>query len=165
MVALAVGWYSGVIALFLVLAAIPFWWLGKKLLRPAAQVYGEALAAQAGQVIFIVSATVSLAVISKVSVPVSSIALGVMLDMLIPSLGICWLALRPGLKPVVFLSGYQIFALVVNVIGLLEMSVGTQGHKAFAAHIVWRLIALSLMWKALLNRKHLREEVLSPCDR
>ena len=154
-VPLIVGWYSGIVALFLGLATAPFWWISRKLLKPAAQIYAEAIAAQAGQMVVLVVAF--MAVGSRIPVVSRDLVGGVVLDVLIPAVGICWLAFRPGIRPVVFLSGYQGFALAANVINLLSMGVGTMEHKALVGHVLWRSIALFLMWKGFMNGKQVGE--------
>lgn len=161
-VPLVIGWYSGIIALLLGLATAPFCWISRKLLKPAAQVYADAIAAQAGQMV--VLAVAFMAVGSRIPVVSRDLVGGVILDVLIPAAGIFWLAFRPGIRPVVFLSGYQVFALAANIINLLSMGVGTMEHKGLVGHVLWRSIALFLMWKGFMNGKQVGETQNRGCS-
>lgn len=153
MVALAIGWYSGIFVLFLAGGTVLFWWFGKILLKPEAQAYRKAIAMQAGQ-LFVTSAFMIFAgVTKKIYFASNDVVGGAILDVLIPVIGISWLARRPNLKSIIFLSGYQVFAIIINIVNLSEMLIWTMNHKALVAHILWRTIALFLMWEGLMGSK------------
>lgn len=66
----------------------------------------------------------------------------VIADLIVIAAGLLWLALRPGLGPVILLGVYEALALVVNVAGIIHLDFGSVGHKALTAHIALRIFAL-----------------------
>ncbi len=64
------------------------------------------------------------------------------LDIVILSVGILWLWLRPGLAAALFLGVVQLGSLAFNAYLLTSNSVGSLPHKALTVHCIWRLIAL-----------------------
>jgi hypothetical protein len=80
----------------------------------------------------------------------SSIAL----DMVIFSIGIAWLFLRPGLPPVIVLGAYQALSLIVNVMAFAEVPIDSSTAKALAVHAVMRGVAIGAMvWCLRASRK------------
>jgi hypothetical protein len=145
---LAVGWYSGVFLLMLLACTIAFWWLGKKLLTRDAQVYVSAIALQAGQTLLLV--------ILALLLPFLPIRFDsfFLFDVVVPVAGLTWLVLKPGLNPNIFLTVFQVCAIVVNGLNFSEMTVGTLNHKALATHILWRCLALLTMWQGYIATKN-----------
>jgi hypothetical protein len=71
-----------------------------------------------------------------------------LVDIAILLIGVAWLLLRPGLAPVIVLTVYQGLALLINLFALLAFPVGHNLHRALLVHIIWRGLALILMWRA-----------------
>jgi hypothetical protein len=78
-------------------------------------------------------------------------------DVAVIVIGLLWLIIWPGLGPVILLSIYEIFSLVVNVTMILKVEFGTVSHKALTAHIALRLFALAALiagyWQFRQNQK------------
>ena len=136
-VGIAVGAYSGVHLLIpLVLTGLA-WWAGRKLFPDRSPVYVAAAAVLAGQLLWIA---------------VGLIAIGPwrldLVDIAILLIGVFWLLLRPGLAPVIVLTIYQALLLLINLLAFLGLPIGHNLHRALLVHIIWRGLALILMWRA-----------------
>lgn len=147
----AVGLYSGIFLLVLLAATLGVRWLGKKLLNPVAQAYLWAIALQAGQMLMLVAFVLVVPLMTSLPIRLDYFFL---LNVAIPIAGLIWLVARPGLKPVVFLSAFQVFALVENGVNFSAMVVGSLNHKALAAHMLWRILALFLMWQSYIGARN-----------
>ncbi|HKA63330.1 MAG TPA: hypothetical protein VKH83_12950, partial [Methylomirabilota bacterium] len=64
------------------------------------------------------------------------------------ALGVAWLVARPGLAPILVLTLYQAWALATNGTVFIGAEPGSLAHRALLIHLVWRLLALALMWRA-----------------
>ena len=129
--------YSG-LHLFLPLAATALaWWVGARALRGARRLVLPAAAVQVGHLLWLTFGQVAAGVLSA----------GV-IDLVILAIGVGWLVARPGLAPTVLLTLYQAWALVTNASALVAVPAGTLAHRALLVHVVWRLLALVLMWRA-----------------
>lgn len=147
----SVGLYSGIFLLVLLAATLGIRWLGKKLLNPVAQAYLWAIALQAGQMLMLVAFVLAVPLMTSLPIRLDYFFL---LNVAIPIAGLIWLVVRPGLKPVVFLSAFQVCALVENGVNFSAMVVGSINHKALAAHMLWRVLALFLMWQSYISARN-----------
>lgn len=68
-----------------------------------------------------------------------------LLDILLLSIAIVWLWLRPGVAAVLFLGLLQAASLVLNGYQLSVAPIGSTANRALVAHCVFRLIALSCL--------------------
>jgi hypothetical protein len=135
--AIALGAYSG-LHLFLPLAATALaWWVGARALRGTRRLILPAAAVQVGHLLWLTFG----------QVVTGTLDAGV-IDLVILTVGVAWLVARPGLAPTVLLTLYQAWALVSNGTALAAATPGTLAHRALLVHVVWRLLALVLMWRA-----------------
>ncbi len=63
-------------------------------------------------------------------------------DIVLLSIGLVWLWVRPGLASALFLGVVQVVSLVINGISLSSATFGDATHRALTAHCVFRLIAI-----------------------
>ena len=137
LIGIAVGVYSGMHLLIpLVLTGLA-WWAARALRSDRSPDYVAAAAVQAGHLLWI---AVGLVVIGALTVD--------LVDIAILLIGVAWLVLRPGLTPVIVLTIYQALALVINLFAFLSFPIGHNLHRALLVHILWRGLALILMWRA-----------------
>ena len=135
-VGIAVGVYSGTHLLIPLALTGLLWWAARKLFPDRSPGYLAAAAVQAGHLLWI---TVGLIVIGALTVD--------LLDIAILLIGVVWLLLRPGLAPVIVLTIYQALALVINLFAFLSFPIGHNLHRALLVHIIWRGLAMILMWR------------------
>ncbi|WP_263770029.1 hypothetical protein [Propionivibrio soli] len=145
--ACVVGWYSSTFFFLLLFPSLLIYWLARRFLSPKAATYAISIAAQSAQVA--VSTAFLPVLFSRIQVPIN--LLGLMVDTVVPITGLVWLVIKPGLKPVVFLSVFQVSMLVFNGYVGLQLPIGDSQHKAVVAHIFWRVEALIAMWSSLMN--------------
>lgn len=145
--AFVVGWYSSTFFFLLLLPSLLIYWLAKKFLPADAAIYAFSIAVQSAQVI--VGPVFMVVLISRMQAPINLI--GLMVDTVVPVAGLVWLVIKPGLKPVVFLSVFQVGMLIFNGYVSLQLPIGDSQHKAVVAHIFWRVEALATMWSSLMN--------------
>jgi hypothetical protein len=136
-VGIAVGVYAGTHLLIPLALTGLVWWPARKLFPGRSPDYVAAAAVQAGHLLWI---AVGLIVIGKLTVD--------LVDIAILLVGVAWLLLRPGLAPVIALTIYQALALLINLFAFLSFPVGHNLHRALLVHILWRGLALILMWRA-----------------
>jgi hypothetical protein len=136
-IAIAVGVYSGTHLLIPLALTGLAWWAGRKLFPERSRGYVAAAAVQAGHLLWI---AVGLVVIGALTVD--------LVDIAILLVGVAWLLLRPGLAPVIVLTIYQGLALLINLFAFLSFPIGHNLHRALLVHIIWRGLALILMWRA-----------------
>jgi hypothetical protein len=136
-IAIAVGVYSGTHLLIPLALTGLIWWAARKLFPGHSPGYVAAAAVQAGHLLWI---AVGLIVIEALTVD--------LVDIAILLIGIVWLFLRPGLAPVIVLTIYQALALLINLFAFLSLPVGHNLHRALLVHLLWRVLALILMWRA-----------------
>jgi hypothetical protein len=84
------------------------------------------------------------------------------LDIVILSIGIVWLWLRPGLAPALYLGLVQLGSLAYNAYVLSSQPVGSLPHKALTVHCIWRLIALLCLVIGYLNLRRERMTATIP---
>jgi hypothetical protein len=84
------------------------------------------------------------------------------LDIVILSIGILWLWLRPGLAPAFFLGLVQLGSLACNAYLLTSNPFGSLEHKALTVHCIWRLIALLCLVTGYLKLRRERLAAASP---
>jgi hypothetical protein len=136
-VGIAVGAYSGTHLLIPLALTGLLWWAARKLFPDRSPGYRAAAAVQAGHLLWI---TVGLLVIGALTVD--------LVDIAILLTGVVWLLLRPGLAPVIVLTIYQALALLINLFAFLSFPIGHNLHRALLVHIIWRGLAVILMWRA-----------------
>lgn len=140
-VAVAVGSYTGLHWLVPLVATGLIWWAGEKLLSQPNQ-FLPAAAVQAGQGLWM---TLGLFVADTIGRN--------LIEALLLLVGVAWLLAKPGLGPLILLTLYQSVALLVNGVALVDAEVGTTPHKALLIHVIWRVLALVLMWQAYAKSK------------
>jgi len=136
-IGIAVGVYSGTHLLIPLALTGLLWWAARKLFPDRSPGYPAAAAVQAGHLLWV---TVGLIVIGALTVD--------LLDIAILLIGVVWLLLRPGLAPVIVLTIYQSLALLISLFAFLNFPVGNNLHRALLIHLLWRVLALILMWRA-----------------
>ena len=144
-----IGSYSGIYIVILVLPSLVIWWLCKKLLHDSAKIYVTTISMQTAQMFALVFLMVFY--IAKGTFPYSVI--GLVGDLIIPAAGVGWLILRPRLPALIYLTVYQVAMLAFNGFLIYQLQVGDMQHKAIAAHIVWRVMAVFYMWSPFFNSK------------
>ena len=145
-VGVAVGVYSRTHLFIPLVLTTLVWWAGRKLLPERSPGYVAAAAVQTGHLLWI---AVGLVVIGALTVD--------LVDIAILLIGVAWLLLRPGLAPVIVLTIYQGLALLINLFALLAFPIGHNLHRALLVHIIWRGLALILMWRARYKAAGLHE--------
>ena len=136
-VGIAAGAYSGIHLLIPLALAGLFWWVARKLLPHRPPEFVGAAAVQAGHLLWL---AVGLIVIRALTVD--------LVDIAILLIGVVWLLARPGLAPVIVLTVYQSLALLISLVAFLNLPVGHNLHRALLVHLLWRVLALILMWRA-----------------
>lgn len=136
-VAIALGAYSGLHLLLPLAATVLAWWAGTRMLPESRRPVLPAAAVQAGHLLWLVFGQVVGRGLDR----------GV-IDLVILALGVAWLVARPGLAPILVLTLYQAWALATNGTVFIGAEPGSLAHRALLIHLVWRLLALALMWRA-----------------
>ena len=136
-VGIAAGVYSGIHLLIPLALTGLVWWVARKLLPHRQPAFVAAAAVQAGHLLWI---AIGLIVIGALTVD--------LLDIAILLVGVVWLLARPGLAPVIVLTVYHSLALLINLFAFLNFPVGNNLHRALLVHLLWRVLALILMWRA-----------------
>jgi hypothetical protein len=136
-VGIAVGVYSGTHLLIPLALTGLVWWAARKRFPDRSPEYVAAAAVQAGHLLWI---AVGLLVMGALTVD--------LVDIAILLIGVFWLLLRPGLGPVIVLTIYQLLLLLINLLAFLGLPIGHNLHRALLVHIIWRSLALILMWRA-----------------
>lgn len=144
-VAIALGAYSGLHLLLPLAATALAWWAGRRLLPDSRHVVLPAVAVQIGHLLWLTFGQVVR----------GGLDAGV-IDLLILTLGVVWLVARPGLAPILVLTLYQSWALVTNAAAFAAAEPGTLAHRALLIHLVWRGLALVLMWRAYATSRRAR---------
>jgi hypothetical protein len=136
-VGIAAGVYSGIHLLIPLALTGLVWWVARKLLPHRPPAFVAAAAVQAGHLLWI---AIGLIVIGALTVD--------LVDITILLIGVVWLLARPGLAPVIVLTVYQSLALLINLFAFLNFPAGNNLHRALLIHLLWRVLALILMWRA-----------------
>lgn len=136
-IGIAVGVYSGTHLLIPLALTGLVWWAARKRFPDHSPDYVAAAAVQAGHLLWI---AVGLIVMGALTVD--------LVDIAILLIGVVWLLLWPGLAPVIVLTIYQALALLINLFAFLNFPIGHNLHRALLVHIIWRALALILMWRA-----------------
>jgi hypothetical protein len=150
-VGIAAGIYAGTHLLIPLVPTALLWWAGRRLLPDRPADFVGAAAVQLGHMLWI---GVGLIVIGRLTVDLADIAI-----LLVGSL---WLLVRPGLAPVVTLTVYQGAALLLNLAAFLAMPVGHNLHRALLIHLIWRVLALILMWRGYRRARAADEHAAGP---
>ncbi len=136
-IGIAAGVYSGIHLLIPLALTGVVWWVARKLLPHRPPDFVAAAAVQAGHLLWI---AIGLIVMRALTVD--------LVDIAILLLGVVWLLARPGLAPVIVLTVYQALAFLINLFAFLSFPVGNNLHRALLVHLLWRVLALILMWRA-----------------
>jgi hypothetical protein len=143
-----VGVYAGINLLIPLGLTAAVWWAGKKWLPSPKQLYVPAIAVQTGHLLWL---SLGLLYVGDFGLD--------LLDVVVLVIGLTWLVLKPGLGPVLLLTAFQVLAFAVNAVSFVEVTIGSNPHKALLVHMVWRLMALFFMWHAYVqSRKVVRVE-------
>jgi len=137
-----IGAYSGINLLMPLGITAGVWWIGKKLLRPEKLLFLPAIAVQTGHLLWLSLGLLYLGVLDSS-----------LIDIVVLVVGLTWLALKPGLGPIILLSLFQILALAVNGVSFADAAIGTNPHKALLVHIIWRVMALFFMWHGYMQSR------------
>lgn len=159
---LVVGWYSGIFLLALMALTFAISWVGKKFLKPSAMIYRSAIAFQVSPILMVTGSVIGVVYMTGASIPLDFVF--IVADYVVPISGLIWLVVKPSIRPVLFLTIYQVCVLGVNVYNLLGMDVGSPNHKALATYVLWRLFAVFFMWSSYLSTRKSNaasDEVLS----
>ena len=125
------------------------WWVARKVLNPSKRAYLPAMAVQIGHLLWL---SLGLAYLRMFGLD--------LVDVVVLVIGVTWLAVKPGLAPVLFLAVFQVLGLGVNLLSFIGAAVGSNAHKALLVHMIWRLLALALMWYGYVQaRKGTGDEV------
>ena len=136
-VGIAAGAYSRIHLLIPLVLTGLVWWAAGRLRPERSREFVGAVAVQAGHLLWI---GIGLVVIGALTVD--------LVDIVILLAGVAWLLVKPGLVPVVLLTIYQVAALLINLVAFLNFPIGENLHRALLIHLIWRVLALILMWRA-----------------
>ena len=136
-------WYAGLPVVFAIIAAV--WWAARRILRKR-HAFVPAAAVHAGQMAVVLS-------VSLVSGANESI-----FDVFILGAAVCWLLYKPSFPAVICLTLYQLLGLAFSSSAFMDQPGGSLLHRALLGHIVLRLLALFLMWQAVLKTHRERAE-------
>ncbi|MEX2222690.1 MAG: hypothetical protein WEG40_12915 [Candidatus Rokuibacteriota bacterium] len=136
-VGIVAGIYSGIHLLIPLVLSGLVWWAARTLLPAGPPDFVAAAAVQAGHLIWI---AIGLIVIGALTID--------LVDITILLIGAVWLLAKPGLVPVIVMTVYQVVALLINLFAFLNFPIGENLHRALLIHLIWRVLALSLMWRA-----------------
>ncbi len=140
----AVGSYSGINLLIPLFATGAVWWVGARLLKDDKKVILPAFSVNAGHCLWL-----TLGVLMTGAGALSAVG-G---DLIVYSIGLIWLLIKPSLGPLYLLGIFQLLSLGVNGYSFAEATVGSAPHKALLVHIIWRTLALFFMLKLFLILK------------
>lgn len=135
LVGIGLGAYSGRHLLIPLAATAALWSAGTRVLPASRRPMLPAAAVQTGHALWLAVGLVGSGVLDVNA-----------LDVVILVAGVAWLLWRPGLAPIVLLTGYQCLGLAINGALFLRADLGTVLHRALLIHLVWRVMALVLMW-------------------
>ncbi len=136
-VAIGLGAYSGLHLFLPLVATVLAWWFGTRILPESLRPVLPAAAVQAGHLLWLTFGQVVGRGLDR----------GV-IDLVILAIGVAWLVARPGLAPILVLTLYQAWALATNGAAFIRAEPGTLAHRALLIHLIWRVLALALMWRA-----------------
>jgi len=68
------------------------------------------------------------------------------LDLILLGGGLTWLAMKPGIKPVVALTAIQALAFMINLNAFASTSFGSPLSRALLTHLILRGAGVTLMW-------------------
>ena len=130
----ALASYSGANLLIPGVAAVVIGIIAAKALPADRKVIVPALAVQGGHLVWLALAGIILNAFWAVA-----------LDVMVLGVGLVWLAIRPGLGPILVCGIYQLFALILNVMNFSTVQPGSVAHRALLVHILLRVTAIALL--------------------
>jgi hypothetical protein len=130
-----IGYYCGIVLLIPFVVAFIFLLLARRFSSDSVVPFNMALAVVFGHLVWMFVGGLS----------AKSGFAPIILDMAIMVAGLVWLALRPGLGPVILLGVYEGIALTVNMFAIRHFEFGSPGHKALTAHVALRLYAIAAL--------------------
>lgn len=144
----AVSAYFGfVLILPILVAAAVIWYVGKKVAPVSNPRYLTAIVIQGAHLVWISLGTAFLGAWAAN-----------FLDIVILVIGLAWLWLRPSLWPIMLLTVFQIFALVVNTTMIVDHLLDGAGSRPLMIHIGLRIAGLVSMWLAFLRTRKPRRD-------
>lgn len=145
----AVGQYVGIHLLPPLAATAAVWWAGSKWLPPDRNVIVTTLALNAGHFVWL-----------AIAIAMEGVLNAAVLDQVVYAIGLAWLIARPGVGPLFFLGAYQVLALTLNALTLVDVAAGSDAHKAVLVTLIWRalaLIAMGRLWIRLRQQQKVNE--------
>jgi hypothetical protein len=85
----------------------------------------------------------------------------VMIDIIVLTIAVIWLWLRPGLAAAIFLGFVQIISFGGNLIALFSATVGEPPHRALVVHCLFRVLALACL---AFGYRRLRQEQMAEVE-
>ena len=132
---LALGSYLGFDLLVPLAAAAGAFWLANKFLPPEFKRLLAGFSIQAGHLAWFLLGYMMAGRIDANT-----------LDLILLGGGLAWLALKPGIKPVVALTAIQALAFMVNLNAFASASFGSPLSRALLTHLILRGAGVTLMW-------------------
>jgi hypothetical protein len=131
----AVGMYAGFNLLVPLVATALVWLIGKKLFSQPKQLMLPAFCVQAGHLAwFLVGMAVSRQLLSPA-----------LIDIVVLSIGLTWLGIRPGRAALYVLTVYQMLSLPYNLLQFSQTEFATAENKILLVHCIWRCLAMFYM--------------------
>ncbi len=140
----AIGLYSGIILLIPLFATGLVFWAGVKIIKGEKKMILPAFSVNAGHFVLLASAMVLLGARAFSAVGADLVAYVV---------GLAWLFIKPSRGPLYLLGIYQLLSLGVNGYAFAEATIGSAAHKALLVHIIWRALALFLIFRLFIALK------------
>ncbi len=120
--------------------------IGSRVAMGKARHFLTAISVQSGHVAWFL---VGLIVMTS-SDAVPSVGFQLWIEVSVVIAGLIWLYRKPGFGPVISLTAWQLFSLLVNLQSFAQADVGTLEHKALLVHVVLRIAAISWMISGLI---------------
>lgn len=140
---LAVGFYTGLAMLSLLVVYFLMAQLGKKYLSSKAMPYVDTIAIQASLILIMV---IYLYVLHSYQFLYISNLYALIITAL-TVVGLIWMIKNPSLNPAIMLTVFQFILIATGIIEMLEMEIGSDLHRAYANSVVWRVMGLLLLWR------------------
>ena len=85
-------------------------------------------------------------------------------DLVVYAIGLTWLLVKPSRGPLYLLGIYQLVSLGVNGYAFAEATFRSAEHKALLVHVLWRAMALFVMFKLffILKKKAKTDTAVAP---
>ncbi|RUL75402.1 hypothetical protein [Dyella choica] len=131
----ALGMYTGFNLLVPLVASTVVWLAGKRLFSAPKQIMLPAFCVQAGHLVWFV-----------LGMAISRQLLGAsLIDIVLLSIGLTWLGMRPGRVALYVLTIYQLLSLPYTLLQFSQTDFGSPQNKVLLVHCIWRCLALFYM--------------------